>query len=312
MSVNAINAADQQPQRKSSPIVPSLVAGTVLGGAGYGGGYYFSRKRPDLDAVFAMTPDTFKAETKEAPAELKEHVTTIENARTEYAKAGETERNAWHTEIKKRANLINSDAMKPDNFEELQRAITDKNATLSGKKVDVSETKKGVTYEAATNEVKTKRAAWMKAKADLAAASDADKAAKQTIVNQKLQELNQAKADRKTVYNGAKTEVDEAIKAKRDMVKARVAKFEAEAAKDGAAKDAKTAIANAANKFTEAKNTKLTELKGKKEIKTAFEKIQKLFSKKANGKTAWIAAGIAAAVGLIAGYILGGSKNDVA
>ena len=317
MSVNAINAADQQPQRKSSPIVPALVAGTVLGGAGYAGGHYFGGTRPDLDKVFAMTDDQFTKSTKDslegATAEQKADLDKIKNARTEYAGAGATEDKTLLDKMLKRGKIVNDDTMKPDNFEELQKAITDKNAKLLNKKVDLSETRKNVGFSDVFDNVENKKNEWVQAKKNLKDASDADKAAKQEIVNKKLEELKQAKADRKAFYNKAKTEVDDAIKANRAMNSARVTKYDAEAGKDGTeAKKLSNEIAQARKDLTEAKNKKLTEIKGRKEITDAFESVKKLFAKEGKGKTAWIAAGIAAAVGLIGGFILGGSKNDVA
>lgn len=72
----------------------------------------------------------------------------------------------------------------------------------------------------------------------------------------------------------------------------------------------KKSVVEGFDKAGEKATEKLNELKGKEEIKQAFEKIQTLFKKEHSAKTAWIAAAAAAAVGLIAGYVLSGKPVE--
>lgn len=72
MSVNAINTADVQPQKKNNA-GGAVGAGIGLGAAGATAGYFFGGKTPSLEEVFAQEPDTFqasmaKAEKKDADA----------------------------------------------------------------------------------------------------------------------------------------------------------------------------------------------------------------------------------------------------
>jgi hypothetical protein len=307
MSVNAINAADQQPQRKSSPIVPSLVAGTVLGGAGYAGGHYFGGTRPDLDKVFAMTDDQFTKSTKDslegATDAQKTDLETIKSARAEYAKAGETEKGIVREKGKAVADLIKGQS--PENAElatNLTKAQNEFNAIGKVKITNHEGKEVEVTRQQVMDELKN-------AKEELKnATGDAKTAAETRVAN--------AKKNAQAYFNHPDVKPkNEALRnAKEAMNKAKIAKFEAEAAKEGdnGAKAAKTALETAKSDYTKAKTNALNTIKERQGVKDAFESVKKLFAKEGKGKTAWIAAGIAAAVGLIGGFILGGSKNDVA
>ena len=305
MSVNAINAAD--PQQKNSPVGSAVATGVGLGLAGAAGGYFLGGKRPDLEKVFAMPADKFDPQVKEAAEDLKADVEKIKNARAEYAAAGAAERETLGQKIMARAGFINNESkVAPENLAELKTKVSETKAALDGKKVKVGDADK--TFAELKSEVNAKRKAWIEAKNEYAAAAEGDaKTAAKTKLDKALEELNKAKEDRKAFYNGAKDEVNNYIKAERDLVKAKVAKYDAIKG-EGEAKSISEAVTEASNKFKEVKKTKLTELTGKQEIKDAFAKIQKLFAKEGKGKAAMIYGGIAAAVGLIAGYIFGSKE----
>lgn len=300
MSVDAINAAE--PQRKS-PVGAAIGTGVVLGAAGAGTGYLMS-KRPDLEKVFAMPADKFEAATKDAKDEVKTAADTIAEGRNEYAKAGETERATLGSKIMKRAEFINNEEkVKPDNLDALKNKVAEEKGKLDAKKVKVDDADKS--YQELTNEVKTKRAEWIKAKKALAGAAEGDaKTEAQTKLNDAKKALDKAIENRKTF----KAEVGNYIKAERDLSKARIEKFNSIKG-EGEAKALSDALTEASNKFQEVKKTKMTELVGKQEYKDAFAKIQKLFSREHVGKNMGIYGGIAAAVGLIAGYLMGGKKE---
>ncbi|MBO6087639.1 hypothetical protein J6P92_04750 [bacterium] len=301
MSVNAINAADQQPQRKSSPIVPALVSGAVLGAAGYGGGYWLGGSRPDLDKVFAMPEDKFTESTKEglnsATDAQKTDLETIKGARKEYADAGAeklTAMKAKGKEIAKNFEKVSVDAKLFDDpekglaarenaFNSIGAIEIKKDADGNPVKKTFAELKKAVTE--ANNKLK-------------AAKTDADKT---TAKN----ELADARKDMKAflTHDDVKDKLknrNEARKAVRDARKT---------ANDSEVARLKGEFTNLKTEYTDAKSTKLNALKNDKTITDAFESVKKLFAKEGKGKTAWIAAGIAAVVGLIGGFILGGSKE---
>lgn len=86
MSVNAINAAE--PQQKKSSAGSAVTAGIGLGAVGGTAGYFSGNKRPDLDKVFAMEPDTFETATKDAAEDVKNEIATIKEGRTAVEEAG--------------------------------------------------------------------------------------------------------------------------------------------------------------------------------------------------------------------------------
>lgn len=297
MSVDAINAAE--PQRKS-PVGAAIGTGVVLGAAGAGTGYLMS-KRPDLEKVFAMPADKFEAATKDAKDEVKTAADTIAEGRNEYAKAGEAERKILREKGKDVADLIKGQT--PENAElatNLQKAKSDFDAIGKVKITNHEGKEIEVTKDEVIKAVKDARA-----KLNAATTAEAKTGAETELAN--------AKKNAKAFFNHADVkDKNTALKnARKAMSEAKIAKFEAEAAKEGenAAKTAKTELQNARNSFETVKKTKMTELVGKQEYKDAFAKIQKLFSREHVGKNMGIYGGIAAAVGLIAGYLMGGKKE---
>ena len=146
----------------------------------------------------------------------------------------------------------------------------------------------------------------IKAKEALRNATDDTKAAKEADVK--------AAYDKVKAFNeGAKEEMKTLNDAKKALRNAQKTAFE-EAAKvadsDVARKVA--AAAEEKTKFVNAKSAKLTETLAKDEIKQAFEKIKDAIPKEGKTKMAMIAGGIAAAVGLVAGYLMNSGHNDQA
>ena len=278
MSVDAVNGVNAQQQPQKSSALPSAIAG-----------HYFGGKKPTLEELFTQKPDTFdKAEDKEA-------VKKLQDAITEYKNAGATEK----ATLRKANNGLNTqiNATTVDKQTELQKAIDDAKDALSKKEVKIGDK----SYKSAdiAKELNDAHAA-------VEAAKNGDDAAKAAATKQ----LNDARAHAKEFNEGVKSEAKAVTTAKKALVDAKKAKFEEAAKADGAEKTLKTAAEDAKKAFGEAKSKKLTEIIGRDEIKQAYEKIKGALPKEGKGKMAAIAGGIAAAVGLIGGYLMGGSHND--
>ena len=276
MSVDAINGANAQQQPQTHSALPGAVAGGVgLGAVGALGGYFLGGKRPSLEEVFKQDPDTFKSEAvtkKDAEAAKK-----LQDAVEECRNAGDAEAKAW---------------LKAQH--EVGEAIVGQNVE---KKVKIGDT------EYTPAKVKEE---FKKAKEALRNATDDTKAAKEADVK--------AAYDKVKAFNeGAKEEMKTLNDAKKALRNAQKTAFE-EAAKvaDSEAAKKATAATEARTKFTNAKSAKLTETLAKDEIKQAFEKIKDAIPKEGKTKMAMIAGGIAAAVGLVAGYLMNSGHNDQA
>lgn len=269
MSVDAINAAE--PQQRKHNTGAAIGTGVVLGAAGAGAGYWLGGSRPNLEKVFEMTPDTFETATKDAEGEAQTAAKTI--------KKGIKELNGKTYEPKAEA----------------------KNA-----------------FEA---EVKKQTLA------DDHEAMTAQKSAKETYETKLLEKINEGKKEGnklEKLSDATKKELKDAKEVLKDSeafktlekadadVKAAQVKAFREAAQGEGKEDLAKIVKNyddAVSKAAEKKAAKITELAGKDEMKSAFDKIKKMFPKEGKGKAAAIYGGIAAAVGLIAGYLLSGSKS---
>lgn len=297
MAVEAVNGVDQQ-QRTQHSVGAAIGTGVVGGGLGYLGGYLATNKRPNLDEVFAMKNDEFVAATKDTEGKVKEAADKIAKARTEYANAGDkvAVKNKGIELAKQIKDSLEDKAALKAKINEAKGAF---DATA---KVEITNHKgetAQVNQEEVMNAVKN---AQEKVKA--ATTDEAKNAAKEELSNAKKDaKAYLAKVNEKwSAINDANAELTKAERA------AYNAKLEAEG--DNAAKTAKTAYTKAVDDLKEAKSNKLNEIKGRDEIKQAYEEIKSLFKKKHNAKTAWIAAAAAAAVGLIAGYMLSGKPAE--
>ena len=294
MSVDAINGANAQQQPQKHSALPGAIAGGVgLGAAGALGGYFLGGKRPTLEQVFKQDPDTFKSEavTKKDAEAAK----TLQDAVEECRNAGDAEAKTWLN-----AQHEVGEAIVGQNVEkkaELEDTINKAQQKLNEKKVKIGDTE--YTHAKVKEEFK-------KAKEALRNATDDTKAAKEADVK--------AAYDKVKAFNeGAKEEMKTLNDAKKALRNAQKTAFE-EAAKvaDSEAAKKATAATEARTKFTNAKSAKLTETLAKDEIKQAFEKIKDAIPKEGKGKMAMIAGGIAAAVGLVAGYLMNSGHNDQA
>ncbi len=145
-------------------------------------------------------------------------------------------------------------------------------------------------------------------------------AKKDAYLNKILEKINEGKEESAKVTdikNATKADVAKAKRALKDSTEAteyreaKVALRKAKTTSLRSSEDATTkSIVEGFDKAGEKATEKMNELKGKEEIKQAFEKIQSLFKKEHSAKTAWIAAAAAAAVGLIAGYMLSGKPAE--
>lgn len=306
MSVNAINAADQQPQRKSSPMVPAVGAGVVTGLAGAGAGYLWGGGKhvPTLEEVFAQKPDEFTATMKTATDAGKEaaDVDKVKTAYNDVSAKVATEQSAYDTaksEVDKEINRM-TDADGETAIKDANDKVTNRKA----KEVDVREfNEKGeVIKDAAGNETKKKvHVLEMKQEIEGLEKDIKDPAKEAQKAN------NEAKLN--ALKNEYKAEL-EALEAEEKALKdLKVAKFEELAKNDGTQKTLKANLTTAEETLNNARKTAIGNVA--EEAKTAFGNIKGALKEIKWGKIGmW--GGIAAAVGLVAGYILGGSKNDVA
>jgi len=295
MSVNAINAAE--PQQKGNPMASALATGVGLGAVAGGVGYYVGNKRPDLDKVFAMPKDKFEAATKEAAEDLKDDVKKIAAGRKVYADAIEEKRKPLANARKAKVDLVKSQT--PDNIDELNKKIADAEDAIKAK--EVGENK--LTKTAVDAEQETARENYRKAEKVVKDAGENATEEQKNALTDAENKLKEANKKSKEFYNGASEEVTKLRNAKKELANAKRAKVaEAEMTK------ATTDIQEAKKALIDAKTSKLNELTGKQEYKDAFAKIQKLFPKEGGKKIGLIAAGVAAAIGLIGGYIMGNKQ----
>ncbi len=294
MSVNAINAAE--PQHKKHSAGAAFGTGLTLGAAGALAGHKWGGKTPSLEEVFAQDADTFeasmqKAEGKdpEAAKALRDEMKAIDEDNDIKAKkaAADTKANEVKTAIEGRTDY--------ENKAELGNAVTEKKAALNNKEVEVanadgSEGTRKIKYSDANKEVNDAEEALKKLTND---ATDEARTAAQT-------KLDAAKANLAKFDEEAKA-LDEA---KQAVLDAKKAKFEA----DDATKALREDASKAADELANARKGIIDKLKDKNTVTEAFGKIRKTLTE-GKGKAAAIYGGIAAAVGLLAGYIFSGKKE---
>ncbi len=249
----------------------SVAAPTIgLGLVGAGAGYLAGGKRPTPEQILAMEPDTFESHVKDAKDEVK------------------TEADKVKEEIKK-LNDENGEYAP----EKAKKDAFDAEVNKQTLKDDASETK--ALKEAQENYDKKLLEELNKDKKDgekLAKIADAPEDA-QKAAKEALKESDEAKA-LKTAEKNVRTAKEKLVRESTDDgVKKIVKEF------DDAVEAAKTK-----------KNEKISNLVKDEKIKAALDKIKKLFPKEGKGKAAAIWGGIAAAVGLIAGLVLSGSKKE--
>ncbi len=295
MSVDAINGANaqQQPQ-KHSALPGAITSGIGLGVVGAGAGYFLGGKRPTLEQVFEQTPDTFtKKEVTEKDAEAAKK---LQDAVHEVDTSTKAERKASLDASKKIADEVNKQTV--DKQVEKQTAIDNARKALEEKEVEIDGNK--------FKQAEVKQELLEARKAVNSAKTDEEKKAAKDL-------LEEAEKKVQAFKEGTKDERKAFAEAKKDLATAKRTKFD-NAAKvaDSAEKKLVDAAEDASKKLTEAVNNKRTELLAKDEIKQAFEKIKDALPKEGKGKMAMIAGGIAAAVGLIGGYLMNSGHSDKA
>ena len=212
----------------------------------------------------------------------------MQDAVTEYKNAGDNEAKKWLSAQHEVGEAIVNTSV--DN-KDLGKAITEAQAKLDTKKVKIGE------KEYTRSELKQ---AFKEAKAEVInAADDSAKASAK-------QKLKTAADNIATFNKEAKGEINALNDAKKALRTAQNEAFKkaAEVADSEAMRKVKAAN-EARSAYANVKTTKLSEILGRDEIKQAFEKIKEGIPKKGGLKWAGIAGGIAAAVGLIAGYVMG-------
>lgn len=292
MSVDAINGANAQQQPQKHSALPGAIAGGIgLGAVGVGAGYFLGGKRPTLEQVFEQTPDTFtKKEVTEKDAEAAKK---LQDAVTEYKDVN------VNGEVGK-ANKAVYDSVQAQTLEnqaDLDNAIQKAKEAYAGKDVDINGKKSFAEIKASIKNAQDKLKA--------ATTDEAKNTAKE--------ELKKALDDRKAFLDATKEERSALAKAKNEVRKAKIAQFVEKAKTEANAEHGYAdALTKAQEKLTKARADKKTELLAKDEIKQAFEKIKDALPKEGKGKMAMIAGGIAAAVGLIGGYLMNSGHSDKA
>ena len=295
MSVNAINAADAQQQKKSN-VGSALATGLGLGAVGGTAGYIWGGKTPSLEEVFAQDADTFEASMKKAEEKdsasaktLRDEMQKIDDNADVKAKktAADTKANEVKAAIEGRTDY--------ENKATLDQAVTDKKTALDTKEVEVPKadgtegtrkikyTEAKSEFEAAENEVKNLAAD---------AAEDVKTAAKNKLEAAKA---NLAQFD---------AEANALKEAENAVFDAKKVKFEA----DEATKTLREAASKASDELATARKGVIDKLKDNNAVTEAFGKIRKALTE-GKGKAAAIYGGIALAVGLLAGAMLGGKKE---
>ncbi len=288
MSVDAVGAQNAQ-ERRSNPIGSAIAGGVGLGAVAAAVGYVAGNKRPDLEKVFTQEPDSFKSEAvkgKDAEAAKK-----LQDAVTEYKNAGASERNTLRSSNRALTSAINAQTL--DNQKELEETLNKAKDAYNKKEVEVDGTK----YKRSDIAKKLNEA-----QAKVKAAESGDEAAKTAA----KKELDEARKAAEAFHKGTKDEATAVRDAQKAISTAKKTKFDTAAKVAGSTEHGLVeAAVNADKGFKAVKSTKLSEILGRDEIKQAFEKIKEGIPKKGGLKWAGIAGGIAAAVGLIAGYVMG-------
>jgi DNA repair exonuclease SbcCD ATPase subunit len=294
MSVNAINAADTQQQKKSN-MGAAVGTGAVLGTAGAVAGHFLGGKTPTLEEVFAQEPDTFEASMEKAN---KKDEAATKTLREEMKNINEdadvvSKKNALKDKLGEVETKING-ITEYDNKAELDKKVTEAQNDLAKEKtVKIGEADTSVKYET-LDAYKADKKALEAAEKELAGATE--DAAKQTA---------QAKIDGlKPKVEAFKSEAEALETANKNVFDAKKAKFDA----DETTKALREELSKAADEFKTAKKTLIDKLKDNKTVTEAFGKVKKALTE-GKGKAAAIWGGIALAVGLIAGAVLGGKKE---
>ena len=267
MSVNAINPADQQ--KKSSPLAPAIGLGVVGGATGYLAG----GKRPTLEKVLEMEPDTFEKAVKDVDDELK------------------AEANKIGSKIKEINEKVKVDSKLQSDFD----------AKVAAQKLEKdAEELKNLTEANKNYEKKL-----------LETANDAQKEAKKPVFK-KLDDLKASKAEYDKAVEALK-DADETTALKEAKSAVTAAKEKAlRASEDKKVVDFLKKYDEAVEKVKGKKTEKISKLVKDEKLMTAFDKIKKIFPKEGKWKAAGIWAGCAAAAGLIIGLLTNGVNKKEA
>ena len=302
MSVNAINAADQQPQRKSSPIVPAVGAGVATGLAGAGATYLWGGGKyvPTLPEILEKDKVEFESTMKKATdAEKKaEDIKAVEDAYQKVAtetagKQGELKAAQTNYDLKV-AEMKDPDGVTDGPISKAKADLDEAN-----KQKEVRKFKADGSVDEGTSKMKPSE---MKDQIKtleerIKTASEADK----ENLNKQLEAIKNEYKPHIDAFDAKNKALTEAKESRLKAIAAEVAESEEKQVLD--------TLDNAKKNLNEARKNAIKNL-GEDATK-AFDNIKGALKEIKWGKIGmW--GGIAAAVGLVAGYILGGSKNDVA
>ena len=302
MSVDAINAANPQ-QTQNSSMGTAIAAGLGTGALGAAAGYQWGggKYTPSLEEVFAQKPDVFETTMQKAKDAGKEDakINDVKTAYNNVAAKVTAEQSAYDTA---KINLDAEIARMPD--ADGETAIKDANEKVTNRKakeVDVKTfNEKGEVIKDASGKEVTKKIHVLEMKQEIEGLEkdikDPTKEAQKANNEAKLNAL-------KNEYKAELEALEAEEKALKDL---KVAKFDKLAENDGTQKTLKTTLTNAETELNTARKTAIEALDDN--AKNAFKEIKGALKEIKWGKIGmW--GGIAAAVGLVAGYILGGSKE---
>lgn len=303
MSVNAINAVEPQ-QKQSSPMGTALAAGAVTGLAGAGAGYLWGggKHTPSLEEVFAQIPDEFTATMKKATDAGKEakDVDAVKAGQQAYENAIKDAKNKLEIAQNDYDSHVNS--IPDDVNDEVKNAKSDFDAKKGAKREVQTYNEKGEIEKNGDDVVKKE----LKASEMDATVKKIEKTIEAQTDDAKKTELKNNLAKVKEEYK-AELEAMENAEKKLYEVKEKVMLATADAKDE--TKPIGKAVRELSTKKNELNTAKETAKKAiTEETKNAFNNIKGALKEIKWGKLG-IYGGIAAAVGLVAGYIMGNSKQ---
>ena len=306
MAVEAVNGVE--PQKRQHSVGAAIGTGVVTGLAGAGAGYLWGGGKyvPTMKEMLDKDEVEFSSAMKKAEEAKKDaaDIQAVKDARTSYLSATEeAERNLVLAETKYNGYV---NGIADDASEEIKTANSELKTAQDAKREVTVYDDNGVAKKSGENVVKEELTA--------------------TQMKDKVQQLEQQVVVEKVAGNSAKAadlqknleavkaeykaELDALEKAEKGVYSAKETVFLAsEAAKDEA-KDECKAVKDLAAKKSALEDAKTNAMKNVSEDATkAFDKIKNVFKEIKGGKLAlW--AGIAAVVGLIAGYALSGKPAE--
>ena len=241
-----------------------------LGAVGAGTGYLAGGKGPKLEDIFAMEPDKFESYVRNVNDDLENNVDEIRESIKDLHEDG-----SEYVVDKGKQKAYDAEVEKQILPQDSQEETNYKQAKENYDKKLLEKLNEG---KEESSKFKT--------------LDEADDAAK-NAAKQAISESNEAKA---------LTTAENNIRAvKEDLLRKST---------DAQAKNIVVEFDNAVEAAKNKKAAKIAEFIGDENVKSAFEKIKKLFPKEGKGKTAAIWGAFGASLGLIAGLVINGTRKQ--